>query len=349
MRVWIRLSDSNEINKKTVYKKITLKDVAQKAGVSYASVSAVLNNSLESRIRVSEKTKQKILQVADTLGYFPDIMARSLKSGKKSLIAVFTYEKKFPIEVNNEFYGFFVGVEKASEKLGYDLLIINRRPTIDDKFSRVLFADGAIVIGIHKDAESIKTLVRQHFPIVFIGRREFQGIKTNWITFDYETVICELLEHMYKKYVRSFIYLEDIDSIGEASQDKKRFLLIAAAKKNMHIKTYEVNNNFTLKKDFIDDIKNKKAVILSRIKQIEPFETLCKREGIVIGKDILAAVLEDDWTGCFSDWTRWSNKRTELGESAVNLLIKHLADCNIESKETAVKPELIISRTTQGK
>ena len=110
MRVWIRLSDSNEINKKTVYKKITLKDVAQKAGVSYASVSAVLNNSPESRIRVSEKTKQKILQVADTLGYFPDIMARSLKSGKKSLIAVFTYEKKFPIEVNNEFYGFLVVV-----------------------------------------------------------------------------------------------------------------------------------------------------------------------------------------------------------------------------------------------
>ena len=343
--VWTSLQYTDE---KRRYKKVTLKDVARKAGVSYACVSAVLNNPAESRIRVSENTKQKILEAADVLGYFPDITARSLKGAKKSLIAVFTYEKTFPVQSDNEFYDFFVGVEEEAERLGYDLLIINRRHTIDDKFPRVLLADGAVVIGVHKDADSIKTLVKRRFPIVFIGRREFKGIKTDWITFDYEAVIYELVCHIYDVCGRAAVYLEDADSLGEASQDKKRFLLAAALKKDLDITVCKTGGD-SYAADCIAHIKKARTVILSRIKQIDGFEAFCKTQNLIIGHDIFAAVLEDDWTGRFSYWTCWSNKRVELGKSAVNLLIKHIDDCNIESKEIAVRPELIISQTTQGK
>ena len=342
--VWISLRDTDE---KRRYKKVTLKDVARKAGVSYACVSAVLNNPAESRIRVSENTKQKILEAADVLGYFPDITARSLKGAKKSLIAVFTYEKTFPVQSDNEFYDFFVGVEEEAERLGYDLLIINRRHTIDDKFPRVLLADGAVVIGVHKDADSIKTLVKRRFPIVFIGRREFKGIKTDWITFDYEAVIYELVCHIYDVCGRSAVYLEDADSLGEAAQDKKKFLLAAASKKGLGIRVFKAGDD-GYDADCVARIKKTHTVILSRIKQIEGFEAFCKTQNLIIGQDIFAAVLEDDWTGKFSYWTRWTNRRMELGAGAVNLLTKHIADCTIESKDVALKPELITGPTTAG-
>jgi transcriptional regulator (fragment) len=334
-------------NNKNTYKKVTLKDVAQKAGVSYASVSAVLNNASENSIRVGENTKHKILAAADILGYVPDVTARSLKSGKKSLIAVFTYEKNFPVKSDNEFYAFFAGVQEQAEQLGYDLLIINRRNTVDDTFSRVLFADGAIVIGVHKDTESIKTLVKHRFPIVFIGRREFEGIKTNWITFNYRPVIYELIGHLCSIGAESILYIEDTDSISEAAEDKKHFLYAAAAESRLNISVYALPRN-VYTRESIASIQNARIVILSRISQIASFEALCNKLHIEIGHDLLAAVLEDDWTGLFSHWTRWSNRRMELGAGAVDLLIKLCTNAASELQDTAIKPELIKGKTTLG-
>ena len=62
------------------YKRVTLQDVAREAKVSYASVSAVLNKKDGKSIRVSEKTKSKILECAAQLGYVPNMAARDRKS-----------------------------------------------------------------------------------------------------------------------------------------------------------------------------------------------------------------------------------------------------------------------------
>lgn len=110
------------------FKRVTLQDVAREAHVSYASVSAVLNGKDGKSIRVGKQTKEKILECAERLGYVPNMAARKLKSGSTTLIAVFTYEPMFPVESENEYYRFFVGIQETAEKLGYDILILNNRP-----------------------------------------------------------------------------------------------------------------------------------------------------------------------------------------------------------------------------
>ena len=57
-------------------KRVTIKQIAQEAGVSYQIVSKVLNN----QGRVSEETRERILGIADELGYVPSRIARSLVS-----------------------------------------------------------------------------------------------------------------------------------------------------------------------------------------------------------------------------------------------------------------------------
>ena len=64
----------------TAAKRITSKDVAQRAGVSRTTVSFVLNNV--DGVQISPETRQRVLQAAAELNYIPDASAQSLASGR---------------------------------------------------------------------------------------------------------------------------------------------------------------------------------------------------------------------------------------------------------------------------
>jgi DNA-binding LacI/PurR family transcriptional regulator len=64
-------------------------DVGRRAGVSHGTVSRVLNNQ---PIRVSDKTRQRVLRVAQELGYVPNRAAQFLKTGRTGSITVIAYD-----------------------------------------------------------------------------------------------------------------------------------------------------------------------------------------------------------------------------------------------------------------
>src|SRR5690349_1377494 len=67
---------------------ITLKDIAEKAGVSITTVSRILNHR-ESGIPIRDETRQRVMSVANELGYKPNLLARGLRGGARtSLIGV---------------------------------------------------------------------------------------------------------------------------------------------------------------------------------------------------------------------------------------------------------------------
>src|SRR5699024_2891623 len=68
-----------------IYMKVTMQDVANKAGVSKSTVSQFINKRYE---YMSEKTKLKIAQSIEELGYIPNSIARSLTQRKTYTIGV---------------------------------------------------------------------------------------------------------------------------------------------------------------------------------------------------------------------------------------------------------------------
>ena len=84
-------------------KSITIKDIAREAGVSIALVSFVMNNRIEAngkqKYRVSETTKERILEVAQRLNYRPSSAARMLRQGRTRVIGVILSD------MANIFYG----------------------------------------------------------------------------------------------------------------------------------------------------------------------------------------------------------------------------------------------------
>lgn len=67
--------------------RITIKDVARKAGVSVATVSYVMNNRTD--IRISDATRKKVLQISNLLGYTPNRSAQALATSRKRLLAMY--------------------------------------------------------------------------------------------------------------------------------------------------------------------------------------------------------------------------------------------------------------------
>lgn len=95
-------------------KKVTIHDVAAAAGVSYQTVSRVLNE----RPDVSEETRERVLRIIQELGYQPSAIARSLTIGRSTTLGV--------VASGLEYFGpsqTLVGVEHYASQMGYSLLL----------------------------------------------------------------------------------------------------------------------------------------------------------------------------------------------------------------------------------
>ena len=328
------------------FKRVTLQDVAREAKVSYASVSAVLNGKDGQSIRVAQKTKEKILECAASLGYVPNMAARKLKNGTNSLIAVFTYEQIFPVESENEYYRFFVGIQETAEKLGYDILILNNRPT-EENSSRIVLADGAVMMGVNRDDKGIERLVKANYPLVFVGRREVAEVSTHWVTFDYQKVIIQMVDHLSGLCLQhSLVYVESFEQEREPRKDKRRFLLDAARSLGLQVLIVQADERNRISDEAFTLILQCKVVVFDRLFLLEPFERLLERKYLKLGSDIRGAVLEDDWMGCHEHWTRWSNQRLELGSLAVEYLSHLLQKDSLEQLDRLTPLHLVIAESS---
>ena len=89
-------------------KKISLKDIAEAAGVSTALVSFVLNGK-KKEYRVGEETAQRILKIANEMNYQPNLAAKSLRSGKTKTIGLVVSD------ISNPFFPFNTNETNAVE------------------------------------------------------------------------------------------------------------------------------------------------------------------------------------------------------------------------------------------
>ncbi len=91
-------------------KKVSIKDIASKSGVSIGTVDRVIHQ----RGEVSEKTRKKVLKVIETLNYQPNLIARSLASKKKFRLAIL-----LPNANSDNEYWYFpqVGIKKALSEI----------------------------------------------------------------------------------------------------------------------------------------------------------------------------------------------------------------------------------------
>ncbi|MBG9374941.1 substrate-binding domain-containing protein [Panacibacter sp. DH6] len=162
-------------------KKVSLKDIAQKVGVSIALVSYVLNNKNEKRI--SKDVATKIRETAAALNYRANQIAKSLKTNKTNTIGLIVSD------IANPFSSSLARIiEDEADKYGYTVIFGSSdedaeksKKLIDTLTNRQV--DGLIIAPADDTVEQVKMLVQEGFPFVLVDRY-FPEVQTNYVALD---------------------------------------------------------------------------------------------------------------------------------------------------------------------
>ncbi|MFI7616232.1 LacI family DNA-binding transcriptional regulator [Nonomuraea terrae] len=147
----------------------TIRNVAERAGVSKSLVSLVLRGSPH----VSEHRRQAVLQAARELGYRPNAVARSLVEGRTHLVGALV------ADLHNPFYAEFLdGLQESLHGDGLRMLIGNSQwdPAFEDEAVEAfleLRVDGLVLLGIAPTSETLVEAT-SYTPAVVVGERDIQ-------------------------------------------------------------------------------------------------------------------------------------------------------------------------------
>ena len=159
-------------------------DVATLAGVSRTTVSFVLNDV--PGVKISEETRQRVLQAARELNYYPTAAARSLASGKTRRVALILGQSKERLAADAFLPTFLQGITASVNRRNY-LLMVQMAEAVPshEAYTRLIReqqVDGLILSGPRSDDALLDELAEDDFPLILHGRLEGSGLP--WVDVD---------------------------------------------------------------------------------------------------------------------------------------------------------------------
>lgn len=162
---------------------VRLKDIAERANVSVMTVSKVLRDAKD----ISAETKLRVRKLAEEMGYVPDALAQSMRSGTTKLMGLI-----IPSVANPVFARVILAIEEKAHEAGYDLLIAHSLgiPEREEASIRRMLArrvDGLFIVPAYRFAAKSpawEELRKRAVPTVVLGQpaefcRGFANVETD--------------------------------------------------------------------------------------------------------------------------------------------------------------------------
>lgn len=202
--------------------KITLKDIANAAGVSAMTVSKAINN----KPGISEKTRQRVLQAAAEAGYVPNLSAKSLRTNVSRTLGVILSDSSEMVTSK-----VLWAIEETCAQHGYSVIIANtghsaqrEREAVQTLFSKQI--DGLVLVApLLYSREDIEQLRRYRKPFVFLMRENDQMDVDSVINDNYLGG-WQVIEHLVGEGCSRFLFLliENSQSCEERKEGYLRAL-----------------------------------------------------------------------------------------------------------------------------
>jgi LacI family transcriptional regulator len=200
-------------------KKVSLKEVANRLGVSIALVSYVANNR-EKELRISPTTVKEIRHMLQVMGYQPNHIAKSLKGGKTHTIGLIV------ADISNSFFSHIARIiEDEARQHGY-VVIFGSNDENAGKSKDLIQAllnrqvDAFIIAPAANTEKQLLELQQQHVPFVLIDRY-FPDIKSDVVRTDNFKAAYEGVQHLIQHGHKRIATLAD-DTYLEHMQERKR-------------------------------------------------------------------------------------------------------------------------------
>lgn len=170
----------------------TIKDIAEKAGVSQSTVSRVLN--LDETLSVSEDTRSRIFRIAEELHYQKKNRKTAAKpvQGSHKIVIFEWYTREEELD-DLYYYAIRIGLERQAQELGYEIIRIFSK----DDWSLMQEANGIIALGKFSP-KTIQDLESYGKPLIFVDSNTLY-LGHSCVKTDLEDSVIMVLDHFLEK------------------------------------------------------------------------------------------------------------------------------------------------------
>ena len=335
-----------------VKKKPTIKDIAKLVGVSATTVSMALNH----HPRISRKTRDRIVVIAEELHYCPNYVARSLVSRQsKTLGLVIT-------SIMNPFYPELAkGIEDKAMELGYSVILCSTSydPRLQKHFIDLLRSkgvDGIVFSAVEINDPDIKPLLDDNFPFVLVNRRIHNPELEKMI--DYAVL---------DNFSGGYMAMQHLKKLGHrrVAIIAGSFAISTAMERTEGAKRAMIDGGLTIEPELIVEchFSKEKAYEATRnllARELPPtaifsqndYMALGVREavfdaGMSIPEDIALVGFDNIAASALRgvDLTTISQKKYEMGTMAIEILCKRIADSAAPVSQIILQPEIVVRKS----
>ncbi len=328
--------------------RVTMLDVAERAGVSKASVSRFIG---EDRALLSDAIALRIEQAIDELGYRPNQMARGLKRGRTRLIGMLVADIRNPYSI-----AVMHGVETACRAHGYSLVVCNTDR--DDEQERQHLAllrsyniEGLIVntLGHHRD--ELHELHRE-MPMVLVDRK-VEGLDSDMVGLNNPHAVEMALTHLEQRgYQEVLLVTEPYDGTSSRIERVSSFQQQIAQRSKLTGAVLETSDDLAaeLQTFLKTSSAGPKALFCANGVAALASTRALKEIGCRLFEDVGLIALDDlDWYPLVgSGITALAQPTEEIGARAFDCLLKRLRGDDAAARVLDFAPVLVERGSTYG-
>ena len=196
------------------------RDVAELAGVSRTTVSFVLNDV--PGVKISKETRQRVLQAARELNYYPTAAARSLASGKTHRIGLILGEGQERLAADAFLPTFLQGVTASVHQRGYLLMLqLAEDVPSHEAYARLIReqqVDGLILSGPRSGDPLLPQLAEEKFPLILHGQLESHDLP--YVDIDNHAGAYRVVNHLVGLGQRRIAFISNAPLFYSGTQDR---------------------------------------------------------------------------------------------------------------------------------
>ena len=325
---------------------VTIKDIAEHTGVSYATVSRTLNHLSG----VSPATRDKVLAAAEEMGYRPNIHARSLKTNKTNTIALVLPD------ISNPFFADIAyAVDEYAFKHGFTTVVCNTNWNVEMEKMHLDQLQNQRVDGIiYKPAGNLPLdLSGMSIPSVILSC--IPGENNNYIEIDNYKGGQIVADHMIRCGYKHFAF------IGGSKSSQSNGIRINGYCDRLSEQGFHIDDDHILYGGFSIESGYKAAKELLTIYP-EVDGIFCGNDVIALGAlqylmEINKRIPEDIGVVGFDDimlaglpqiqMTTVSQPRNQMGVLSAEMLINQIDNKDDQNHHIILEPELVVRRSTR--
>lgn len=328
----------------------TLKDIAAEAGISTTAVSKVLNN----KGGISKETEERVIEIANRLGYRPNFVAKSLKVNSTKTIGLVVSDS------SHSFFGSVIkGAEEEAAKQGYNIILANTnrsRETEKNAINTLMEKriDGLLLASSMLTQETDKAyLDALGVPYVFMIRRsEDEGAP--FVGNDNVRGAFDMVDYLIKTGSRQIHFL-NMDKDSTSSKDRlkgyKQALEAGGIAYDESIVLNmrpEIEAGYTVMRNILERGETIKALFCGcDILGIGAMEAIFEK-GLNIPGDVRVCGYDDIEFAAYlrRPLTTIRQPKEVIGVKAINLLLSRIQGDNKYPGVVILKSELVVRQST---